>query len=97
MTEAEFLQIEWPASFVIEFSDGRQEAFLRGEGVTYESAADEPTGRGLLGVTRAPTRSGQRSRIETGLYLDEVKRISSETGLTLWSRESGSGRPKGRT
>ena len=97
MTEAEFLRIEWPACFVVEFADGRRERFLRGGGVTYVSAEDEPEGRGLLGATMAPTGSGQRSRIGTVLYLDEVKRISSESGLTLWSRDSGSEQPHGRT
>jgi hypothetical protein len=92
MTQAEFLLIEWPESFVVELCDGTRERLLRGEGVAYESAEDDPGGRGLLFATIVPTRTGQRGRYGRGLYLDEVKSISTESGRALWRRVVGSER-----
>jgi hypothetical protein len=89
MTEAEFLRIEWPECFVVECRDGSRERFLRGEGVEFESAEDDPEGRGLLLVSTVPTRSGQRARYGRALHLDEVASISTESGGMLWRRVPG--------
>ena len=84
MTWDQFKLIAWPDEFVVRCTDGTSLKLLKGDGVTYEPAKDNSSGRGMICATMFPARSGQRRLVGQCVYLDEIRSIEGEGGCVFW-------------
>ena len=88
MTEAQFLQIDWPEEFEIELLDGTRERLLKARGVSFTGTADDPEERGFIAATLPRGDSNVPSDCDRLHYTDEIVRIMSLGGYIIWPQES---------
>jgi hypothetical protein len=83
MTEQEFLAIDWPVAFVVEYKDGSKETLLRGEGVSFIPSSDDPNGRAGISAY-IQKRHARNQDVGRHFYFEELRTICDEAGNKIW-------------
>ena len=84
MTEEQFHNIAWPERFIVRYVDGSSEILLRGEGVSYSPASDDPRGLGFIDATVPKKHPQNQKPIGRVVYFDELLSIEAADGTLLW-------------
>ena len=87
MNEKQFLGVSWPSEFEVELTDGRRETLLRGDGVMFSSASDDPEGKGFITATLPRPKSNKATNVGRVHYLDEIARIVGIDSTVIWERD----------
>ena len=83
MTEEEFLAIDWPGAFVLEYKDGTKETLFRGNGVSLTPSGDDPNGR--VGISAFIRKKHPRNQDALRhCYFDELRSIRDKAGNEIW-------------
>jgi hypothetical protein len=83
--QEQLMALRWPEEFLVEYTDGKLERLLRGEGVSLHRPADAPDGIGGFSAD-LPKKHPRNKQIGRQVSYREVQAIRTLSGETLWTR-----------
>lgn len=83
----DLLALDWPAEFIVEYTDGRKEQLFRGDGVNLMLPADDPEGYGGLSANLPQKHPRNQKHCGRFIRFTELRTVYSSDGHRLWSSE----------
>jgi hypothetical protein len=88
MNKAEFERIIWPAEFCVQFTDGQEQLFVSGEGLTWDAGNNnegENENRPSISCCWQKKSPSQQRYKLIEFFADKVAAIKTTNGSQIWA------------
>jgi|GEM_PF-1596389 len=80
------LAVKWPSEFTVEYTNGRRERLLKGEGVCFDWPGDAENGVGGWGASLPKKHPRNQKQIGRWISYLDLRVVYDSDGALLWSR-----------